>query len=88
MTIGLGAGAFGPAAPPRPPARRLRRIVRLAGFAVGHGQQQLLRIGRPFVGGQPAFDIGELLRLAAVAVEQPDLGAARFAAGRLERNER
>ena len=81
MTIGLGAGAFGPAAPPRPSAAASGRIVRLAGFAIGHGQQELLRIGRPLVGRQPALDIRELLRLAAGAVEQPHLRAPRLSAG-------
>ena len=63
-----------------PPRRRrafvIRRIVRVA---VRHHQQQLLAIRRPVVGSQPSLHIGELLRLAAVAVQQPNLVALRLA---------
>ena len=38
-----------------------------------------LPVGRPLVGLQPALELGQLKRLAAVSIEQPDLIALRLA---------
>src|ERR1035441_586142 len=47
----------------------------IVGVPVRHHQEELLAIRRPVVRTQPALHIGELLRLAAVKVQQPYLVA-------------
>src|SRR5207247_8728021 len=48
-------------------------------------EREPLRVGGPFVALQPTFDLGQLRRLAAAPIEQPDLIA--FGLARARRSE-
>src|SRR6266852_4828383 len=70
-----------------------RRAWRRSGIRIGriwiriaNYQRQTLRIRRPFVTLQAAFQLSELISLAAAAIQQPHLTALRFA--RPRRSER
>src|SRR5262249_409708 len=64
-----------------------RTLLRGVRIGICNRHQQLLRVGRPVIAAEAAFEVRELLRFTAASIQQPDLialGLARTAGGERE----